>query len=103
MDPEDLFPALHIGRAYVHLTVKPSGAEQRRVQDVLPVGGRQDHHALVAAEAVHFHQQLVQRLFPFVMAAAKSRAAMPAHRIDFINTYDTRRIFLRLFEKVARS
>ena len=70
VDPEDLFPALHIGRAYVHLTVKPSGAEQRRVQDVLPVGGRQDHHALVAAEAVHFHQQLVEGLLPFVVPAA---------------------------------
>src|SRR5690606_32970676 len=57
--------------------------------------------ALVAFEAVHLDQQLVQRLLALVVTAAEARAAMTADRVDFVDEDDTRRVLLRLVEHVA--
>ena len=43
VDLQDLFPALDVGPSHVDLTVKPSGTQQRGIQDILPVGGRHHH------------------------------------------------------------
>ena len=59
VDLQDLLPAPDVRQAHVDLPVEAAGAQQGGVQDIRPVGGRQDHHALVAAEAVHLHQELV--------------------------------------------
>ena len=87
MDPEDLLPALEIGTAHVDLPVEPARPQEGRVQDVRPVGGRQDHHALVAGEAVHLHQELVQGLLPLVVAAAQARAPLAAHGVDLVDEH----------------
>ncbi len=55
----------------------------------------------VEFEAVHFDQQLVQRLLAFVVAAAQSSTAMAADRVDFIDEHDARCVLFRLFEHVA--
>ena len=70
VDGQDVPAALDVGQAHEHLTVEPTGAQQRRVEDVHAVGGGQHHHALVGGEAVHLHQELVQRLLALVVAAA---------------------------------
>src|SRR5262249_31786883 len=67
--PEDRLTALAIWSVDDHLAVKAAGAKQGRVQDLWPVGGRQHHDALLRVEAVHLDQELVQGLFPFIMAA----------------------------------
>ena len=74
VDLQDLLPAPDVGQAHVHLPVEPTGPQQRRVQHIRPVGGRQDHHTFVSGKAVHLHQQLIQGLLPLVMAAAQARA-----------------------------
>lgn len=58
------------------LAVKPAGAQQRRVEDVGAVGGREDDDASIALKAVHLGQQLVDRLLALVIAAA--HACTPA-------------------------
>ncbi len=99
--PEDRLTALEIGTRHDHATVKTAGPEQRRIQHIRPVGRRHDDHALVRFETIHLDEQLVQCLFTLVVAAAKSRAAMAPHGIDFIDEDDARRVALALLEQIA--
>ena len=73
VDLEDLLATAHIGQRHHDLTVEATGTQQRRIEHVGPVGRRDDDHALVALEAVHLDQQLVQRLLALVMPAAETR------------------------------
>src|SRR5690606_36790594 len=82
---EDVLTSGAVWQRHRHLTVKTSGAEQRRVEHVGAVGRRHDDHALVLVEAVHFGKHLVQGLLALVIAAAKSRATMPPYRVNLVN------------------
>ena len=53
-----------------------AGAQQRGVQDVRAVGGRDDDDAEVGLEAVHLDQHLIQRLLAFVVAATDTGTAL---------------------------
>ena len=53
------------------------------------------------AEAVHLHQQLVQRLLALVVAAAESGAALAADGVDLVDEDDARAVLLGLLEQVA--
>ena len=101
MHVQDLLAALHIRQAYMDLTVKTAGAQQRGVQNVGTVGGRHHDHTLGTAEAVHLHQQLVEGLFLFVVAAAQTGATLAAHRIDLIDKDNGRCHLLGLFKQVT--
>ena len=98
VDLQDFFPPLHIRTAHMNLPVKPSRTQQRRVQNIRPVRRSQNDHTLRPTEAVHFHQQLVQGLLFFIMAAAQAGATLAAHSINFIDENDSRCYFLRLIE-----
>ena len=100
VDGQDLLAALDIRQAHIHLAVEPSGAQQGRVQNVHPVGGGQDHHALVGGKAVHFHQQLIQGLLPLVVAAAQAAASLAAHSVDLVDKNDSRGVLLGLAKQV---
>jgi hypothetical protein len=82
---------------------KRPGAQQRRVEHVRAVGGGDDDDALVALEAVHLDQQLVQRLLALVIAAAQAGAAMAADRVDLVDEDDAGRVLLGLLEHVAHA
>ena len=66
------------------------GTQQRRVEDVGPVGGGDQDDAALGLEAVHLHQQLVQRLFALVVTAAHAGAAVPADGVDLVDEDDRR-------------
>ena len=100
VDFQNGFAAMGIGCAHINLPVETAGTQQCRVQNVLPVGGRHDNDALVFAEAVHFHQQLVQRLFPLVVTAAHARASAAADGVDFVDEDDGRGQLLGLIEQI---
>ena len=70
MHHEDLLAAANVGQRHDHLPVEAAGAQQRRVKHVGPIGGGNQDDAFVGLEAVHLDQQLVERLFAFVVAAA---------------------------------
>ena len=55
--------------------VKTAGTHQGGVQDIGTVGGGDHDDALVGAEAVHFHQQLVQGLLSLVARRLSRRRA----------------------------
>ena len=101
MDLEDLFSALDIGITNGNLSVKTTGTKERRVKDIGAVGRRDDDNAVMTAEAVHFDEKLIERLFLFVMTAAKTCTAASAHSIDLIDEDDACRRFLCRFKKIA--
>jgi len=103
VNPEDLLTAAHIGQRHHDLTVKAARPQQRRIQHVRPVRGGDDDDALVAFEAVHLDEQLVQCLLTLVMTAAEPRAAVPADGIDFVDEDDAGGVLLRLLEHVAHA
>jgi hypothetical protein len=85
---EDLLATADIRQADHHLAVETSRAQQRRVEHVRAVGRGDDDHAVVAFEAVHLDQELVEGLLALVVAAAKAGAAMPADGIDLVDEDD---------------
>ena len=95
--------SLDIRIAHHDLAVEAARTHQGGIKNIRAVGGRDHDDALVGAEAVHFHKQLVERLLPLVMASAEARAALAAHRVDFVDKDDARRILFRLLKQVAHA
>ena len=103
VDLEDTAAAAQVRRGHHHLTVETAGTQQGRVQNVGTVGGGQQDDAFVALEAVHFHQQLVQGLFAFVMATAQTGATLAAHGVDLVDEDEAGGVLLALHEQVAHT
>src|ERR1700733_691956 len=101
MDFENLLAAANVGQRHDHLTIETARTQQRRIEHIGAVGGRDDNDALVALETIHLDQQLVQGLLALVVAAAQACAAMPADGVDFIDEDDARSMLLGLLEHVA--
>ena len=85
------------------LPVETAGTQQRRIEHVGTVGRRDDDDAFVGFKAVHLDEQLVERLFALVVAAAETGATMAADGVDFVDEDDARRVLLRLLEHVAHA
>ena len=103
MDLEDLLAALDVRLIHHHTAVEAARPQQRRVEDVRPVGGGDDNDVGVGIEPVHLDQHLVQRLLALVVAAAQAGAAMAAHCVDLVHENDARRVALGLIEQVAHA
>ncbi|OPZ58328.1 MAG: hypothetical protein BWY87_01504 [Deltaproteobacteria bacterium ADurb.Bin510] len=103
VDLEDALAALDVGRSHDHLAVEAPRTQQGRVKHVRPVGGRHQDHALVALEAVHLDQQLVEGLLAFVVTATQAGAAMAADRVDLVDEDDAGRVLLALGEEIAHA
>ena len=100
---QNLLAAADIGQRHHHLAVKPAGALQGRVEHVRAVGGSNHDHSLIAFKPIHLHQQLVQSLFAFIVAAAQTGTALAAHGIDFVDKDDAGCIFLGLLKHIAHA
>ncbi len=100
---EDLLAADAIGPVDDDLPVEAAGAQQRRIEDVGPVRGRDQDDVVLQLEPVHLDEELVQRLLALVVAAAEAGAAMAADRVDLVHEDDARRRLLRLLEEVAHT
>ena len=98
---EDRLSAVDVGIADDDLTVKSARTEQCGVEDVGTVGRRDQDDAFVDAEAVHFDEQLVERLLTLVVAAAETCASLSADGVDLVDKDDAGRVLLRLIEQVA--
>ena len=100
---QDGLAALAVRTVHDDLPVEAAGAQQRRVEDVGPVGGRHDDDALVGLEAVHLHEQLVEGLLALVVTAAHAGAAMAADGVDLVDEDDAGLVLLGLLEEVAHA
>ena len=94
VDLQDLLASVHVRPIQDHAPVETAGAQQRRIENVGPVGRRDDDHVRVGIEAVHLDQDLVERLLALVVRAAQAGAAMATDRVDFVDEDDAGRIAL---------
>src|SRR6185437_12200665 len=101
VDLEDLAAAEPVGTVDDDLPVEAARTQQRRVENVRPVGGADHNDVLVDREAVHLDQQLVQRLLALVVTAADSGTAMAADRVELVDEDDAGCRLLGLLEQVA--
>ena len=101
MHPQYLFPADFIRSVDQHLTIKSTRPQQCRIENFRPVGGGENDYAHRGVKAVQFGQQLVQRLFAFIMPPRQG--ADPAHttqRIQFVDKNNRRRLTLGLLKQI---
>ncbi len=84
---QDRFAADQVGRVDDHLTIKAARPQQGSVQHFRPVGGGQEDDASVRLEAVHFDQQLVQRLLALVINRADVDAPFAPDGVQFVGKY----------------
>ncbi|MNI65460.1 hypothetical protein D3C73_1209710 [compost metagenome] len=94
------FASFYVRAVNRNLTVKTSWTQQRRVKNICTVCSCYDNNTFVTAKTIHFYEQLVERLFAFVMATAKSGATLTTYSINLINKDDTWCIFLRILEQI---
>ena len=88
VQPQDRQAARLGGEAHLHPPVEAAGPQQRGVEHVQAVGGRDDHDPLALAEAVELHQQLVEGALALGVGAAHARAAGAADGVDLVEEDD---------------
>jgi hypothetical protein len=103
MHLQDTFSPSDVRSWYHNVPIESTWTEQRGIQYVRPVGCSNQNDSIVGLESIHFHQQLIQRLFPLVMATTEAGSAVASNRIDFVDKDDARRLLFALNEKVTYS
>ena len=68
VNAQDGFTALEIGIADRDLAIEPARPQERRIEDIGTVGRGDDDDAAMRFEAVHFDEQLVERLLALFVA-----------------------------------
>src|SRR6186713_307408 len=103
MNTQDFLAALHVRQINGDLPIETTRAQQRRIEHVRPIRGRDDDDPFLSIKAVHFNKESIKGLFALVVATTDSMAAMTADRVDFVDENDTGRRFLPLLEHIAHS
>ncbi|SRR6266852_1987179 len=93
MDAQDGLAATSFGEIYRDLPVETPRSQQGWIEHVRAVRGGKDDDSLIGLEAIQLHQQLLQRLFPFIIAGiSRCSTARSPNRVDFIDKDDTRSV-----------
>ena len=100
---QDGLAADHIGIIYDNAAIEAAGAQKRGIQYIASIRGGHHDYAFVVRKAVHFHQQLIERLFAFIVTAAQTCAALTANRIDFIDEDDRGSVLFGFGEQIAHA
>src|SRR5438132_2270311 len=103
MDFKDGFTACEVGTIHDDLAIESPSSHQRRVQHLRCVGSSHNDDPLRSIEAVHLGQQLIERLFSFVIAENPSAPACTRFSdcIQFIDKDDARSLLLGLFKQIS--
>ena len=101
---ENGLPLPQVWEFNVDLAVEPASPHQGAVQDIGPVGGRQDDHTGVGGKAVHLSQELVQGVLPFIVGAGDLVPATgTTNSIDLIDEDDARGLLFRLTKEITNA
>ena len=100
---EDLLAALNVWVRHHDLAVETARPQKCGIENVGSVGGGDQDDAFIGFKAVHFDEQLVQRLLALIVATAQARTAMAADRVDFVDEDDAGGTLLGLLEHVAHA
>ena len=85
------------------MPVEPAGAHQRRIEHIGAVRCRHDHDRFGRGEAVHFAQDLVEGLFPFVVAAPQPCSALAADSVNLVDEENARGFGTRFVKELAHT
>ena len=100
---QDRLAALQVRCLDGDLTIEAARAQQRRIQDVGAVRGRDEDDVGALVEAIHLDEELVERLLALVVAAADPAAAVASHRVDLVDENDGRRVLLGALEELTHT
>src|SRR5262245_18740617 len=100
---KDFFPILDVRQINNYLTIESARTKQSRVEHVGTVGCGNDNYIRVGFKAVHFYQNLVERLLAFIVSSTQARTALATDRVYFINEDNARRILLGLLKQIAHA
>src|SRR5690606_12492571 len=99
VDIENLPATVEVGAVDADLPIESTGTQKRTIQYIGPVGSSHQNNAFFTGESVHFDQQLVEGVFPFVVASLDAVSAPgSSDGIYFIDKNDTRSFFPGLAE-----
>src|SRR5271156_5106302 len=96
-----LFSSLNIRNVNRYLAVKASRTEQCSIQYIRSIGSRQYNNTAITTETIHFHKQLVKRIFALIIAHHYIFTSCAAYSIYLINKHYTWRFFTCLLEQVT--
>mmetsp|Transcript_5888 Transcript_5888/g.15179 ORF Transcript_5888/g.15179 Transcript_5888/m.15179 type:complete len:289 (+) Transcript_5888:769-1635(+) len=101
---EDVLASLDVRPIDRHRSVEATRTEQSRIQNVGTICSRQHDNARGGAEAVHLHEELVQRVLALVVSAHRSAStSRTSNGINLIDEYYARLVASRLCEQVAHA
>src|SRR5689334_1951786 len=103
MDSQNHLTPPHIGLTYDNPTIKTSGPQKSRIQNIGTIGGGNQNNALVSFKTIHFHKKLIKGLLPFIMASTQTSATVTTDSINFINKNNARCALLALFKKISNA
>ncbi len=101
MGNENFLTGLEVWTIQNDATVKTTRAEQGWVKYVWAVGGGNYDNSKVWIETVHFNQDLVQRLFTFIMTSTHTGATLATDGVDFIDKDNAWSCLLSFLEQVT--
>src|SRR5260221_10608669 len=85
MHAQDCQPPTDVRLIQHHLAVEATGAQQRGVEHVGPVGGGHHDHVGIRIEAIHLDEHLVECLLALVVRATQPRAALAPYGVDLVH------------------
>src|SRR5262245_36196138 len=103
MDLQNALSTFQVRSIHDDLSIESPGSQQRRIENVRPIGGRDENDSVIRLEAIHLDQQLIERLLTLVVSAAETGAAMPPDGVNFVDEDDARRMRLALLEQIAHA
>ena len=92
VNAEDSLASGKVGQLDGYAAVKASGTCKRGIERLGTVGRGENDNAVVAAEAVHLGQQLVERLLALVVSAYLT-VALFSYCVYLVDKYDAGRFF----------
>mmetsp|Transcript_29281 Transcript_29281/g.113541 ORF Transcript_29281/g.113541 Transcript_29281/m.113541 type:complete len:334 (-) Transcript_29281:802-1803(-) len=100
---ENVNTTLEVWEFHIDPPIEATGSKKSLIQDIRPVC-RSDHNdTIIAFEAVHFDQNLVERLLTLVIATGNACASLPPDSINFVDEDDARSVLLRLTEQISHT
>ena len=101
MDRKDVAASLPIRQAHGNAAIEAAGAGEGGIQHIHTIGGRQENHAGVIGKPIHFREELIQGLFPFVISPTDASSPLATDSIDLIDEHDAGSFVLGLFEQIT--
>ncbi|CAN8007616.1 unnamed protein product, partial [Ixodes pacificus] len=101
VDLHDPRPGLLVGVRKLNLPIQPARTQQRGIQDVYPVGGRDDFDVSAGAEPIQLVEQLEHGPLDFAVSCLLRVEALRADGVQFVDEDDGRRLFLGEREGVS--